>query len=221
MGNTSNYLWPYPALPDPANVPADIQALADSADTDVKSLEDRIAALESSTRYGWTFIDSGTQTGEFDVDFTAAGKYPAGTFDILRLHFQPYLVSGNSWLIAQTNGVIDSTFYNRGWIGWEFDGGTRNRFESNTSDRWALGYISAQDGCNVETTIYRANVASKLPMRSVSNRGGPSSFDLNREIMHCHGSVNTDTLINSMRLFVTGTETLGTIHWHVEGFLTP
>lgn len=47
MGTTTNYAWPYPELGDAPNVPADMQALADASDTDVKAIDDRLATAES------------------------------------------------------------------------------------------------------------------------------------------------------------------------------
>lgn len=48
MGATSNYAWPYPANSDGPFGPSQIQALATAADTTVKAIDVRVAALETA-----------------------------------------------------------------------------------------------------------------------------------------------------------------------------
>jgi hypothetical protein len=79
MPTTANYSWPSPASTASPNVPVDIKALADAADTTVKTIDDRVAAVESTrargiVKYGWrtttstNTANSSTAVGVFRVD---------------------------------------------------------------------------------------------------------------------------------------------------------
>lgn len=47
MATTANYAWPSPASSAAPNVPLDIKALADAADTTVKAIDTRVGVIET------------------------------------------------------------------------------------------------------------------------------------------------------------------------------
>lgn len=212
--NTPIYGFPYQELSDPPHGPNLGQDLATAVETEIDRIDTDIADLKQ----GWNFIASGVETAPFTVDFTAGGKFAAGTFKMLRVNMTVQLDTGNSFVIGRVNGLSGATLYNRGWWGESFDGTTSSRKVSNTSDRAVFGYVSAQIGGNLEVMYYKTDVASEIPMRAISNRGAPDGFDGNREFMHTTNALNTNTLIDSMNFFITGTETIAAAEWFAEGF---
>lgn len=91
MPTTANYAWPSPASSASPNVPVDIKALADAADTTVKSIDNRLTTVESSrarglVKYGFVTTASGVSTSS-----TAVG--------VMRLD-SISLLSGRAYLIS-------------------------------------------------------------------------------------------------------------------------
>lgn len=91
MPTTANYGWPSPASTASPNVPVDIKALADAADTTVKSIDNRLVTVESNrargiVKYGFVTTPSGVSTSTTAVA-------------VMRLDDIP-LLSGRSYLIT-------------------------------------------------------------------------------------------------------------------------
>lgn len=91
MPTTANYGWPSPASTASPNVPVDIKALADAADTTVKSIDNRLVTVESNRARG--IVKQGFVT-------TSSGVSTSSTaVAVMRLD-SISLLSGRSYLIS-------------------------------------------------------------------------------------------------------------------------
>lgn len=171
---------------------------------------------------GWNHIASGEETTDFTIDFTDGGRFPAGTFSMLEIRIEPVMVTGNDFIVGAVNGISTTDFHNRSWLGKDFstDGTTSKRTSSSSGTRWAIGYVSAQDGGLSKFWIADTDRASKLPMQGASNRGAPAGFEANREWMTFWGSVASDTLISSLDIFTTSSS-VSFAKWYAMGYWVP
>lgn len=171
---------------------------------------------------GWNHIASGEETSNFTIDFTAGGLYPAGTFSMLEIRMEPFISTGNDFVVGQVNSISTANFHNRAWSGEDFatDGATASRNSANSGTRWALGYISQQQGGMVKCWIAGTDEASNLPMESRSRRGGLSGSESNREWMECWGTVESNTLIDHLDIFTTSGN-VSYAKWYATGYWIP
>lgn len=213
-GTTPIYGFPYQELSDPPHGPNLGQDLAEALETEIDRIDTDIADLKQ----GWNFIDSGRETTDFSIDLTAGGKYPAGTFRMIKIHLDDLrLDTGNSWIIYTLNSVTGATDYSRGWHGESFDGTSTTRNNSSSSDNGVIGYISAQVGNYAEATLLRTHEISDVPVIGESRRGAPDGFDGNREWMKTTNVLNTDILVDTIHLAATA-GVIAEANWYAEGF---
>jgi len=87
MPQTPTYSWPYPALSDPPNGAAQIEALAEAAESTVKSLDTRLTKVETPVRCrvrfsGSFFLAAGANLMAEGGWFAVSGEDPLSMFSI-------------------------------------------------------------------------------------------------------------------------------------------
>lgn len=91
MPTTSNYAFPYPALTDAPNVPADVRALAQAVDTEIARVE----------------ADVNTEIAQLDVDM--ADRLEAGRVAVIQVSITPSAPNTPTFISASWGKTIPGT----------------------------------------------------------------------------------------------------------------
>ena len=193
---------------------------SDVSDSDItdERLYSRSPLLPS---FGWVPINSGlhASTGFFDVDVTAGGMFPAGTFELLRLHLRGHLDDvGTVWV--RPNNDSGAGYITGGNVARASDGDVVDSFHNASAGEMRVAQWGTRAAGNTaKVTLYRTGgTGHTVTMESSGVRNADSAAD--HRFSRYGGRVNTPMLISSLR--VAGTIGDATqfedVRWWLEGY---
>ncbi|GAB3224101.1 hypothetical protein GCM10027447_12360 [Glycomyces halotolerans] len=228
MASTPNQGFPYPVGSDIPDVPADIQALAESLDTKITaddatiaSLDARLTALENGTGgIGWIPIATGSNSGaSFSIDLTAGGLFPdPPLFNLIRLHMRYDLDASDGQVRMQINGDSDAV-YRSGMVVLDAEGNIDTSVVDHESagSSWVIGHGSTVSTGNLICTIFHtAANPGLLNFQSTSTRESDTASV--QRFAPAWGDLTSTKTLSSLTLLVGGAATsYSSAWWWVEG----
>src|SRR5690554_7736615 len=139
--------------------------LAEAVEAELSRVDNDIAGLVEDIEeaaLGWTPIGAGEQSNvsAFVIDVTAGGKYPAGTFSLMRLYLRGQMDGTAQWLSLNINDSLTEDSHRTSWLVYDAEG---NLDENGTEDRvaWRIAFWSGTLIANVaQVTLYATNIPS-------------------------------------------------------------
>ena|SRR5690554_1196584 len=193
--------------------------LAEAVEAELSRIDGDVADLQAEVARGWTPIASGGEAAvsAFTVDVTAGGRYPAGTFSLLRLHLRGQMDSDAQWLSLNINNSLDADTHRRGWLQFRASDGTVTDSGMGDATTWRIGYWSGQlvgNTCTVE--LFDTDIASFVSYKSTSEyQSGNASTFYRTE---CWGRLNENRLVSSLRVGRVGSSNISSCRWWLEGY---
>lgn len=185
-------------------------------DTDVLEAWDGSAWSQLARLGGWSRIAAGSESGvgAFDIDLTAGGSFPAGTFGTIRVRADGF-VDGASGIGLRVNGQTGNTYIREVLTFDIAAGGTIDEAQHNTGgSAWLLGEWGTGQYNPLEFTIFRASDSVEISMQYQSSNLGSGKASIGG------GRYNGNILPSTLTLFIAngGTE-FSQISWEVEGYI--
>ena len=219
MPSTPTYGLPFEA---PGDLPGhtldggpvgDQPILAEAVESELLRIDGDVADLQAEVARGWTPIGSGNESSNFTIDLTAGGKFPAGTFEVMRLYMRGSLSTDGTLVQVRVNSDTTSGMHRAGWmIFTPSTGATEGDVRDATS--WPVAQWSTANVGLAEVTIFNTHISTQLGYRANGYRGGSTSA---RRVFEAGGDLLNSRLINSLQVFpFTGGITA--CRWWVEGF---
>lgn len=179
---------------------------------------DKIDTFASKTDLGWTYVDSGVanDVNSFIIDFTIGGKFPAGTFSMVRV----FMAGTNDASIGSSvrmrvNSDDTTDLYKKSRLGFDYTDGISNVNTSVSSTLWEGSFFNdTDDGNTFEFTIFGTKENSKLSLLGTGVRilSGDTHYFI-------AGDLSEARLLDSLQIFLaTGVNFINTV-WFAEGFL--
>jgi hypothetical protein len=222
MGATTPYGFRFPQATAVPDVPVDMRNLAEDVNDKVVLVDQDIASQADAiaeAALGWVPIASGTvdAVANWVIDATAAGKYPAGTFSMMRLHMRGRL-SASEYITLNVNDSLTSDSHRRGWIRRRASDGTVSDSGFGDSTTWRIGYWSGVLIGNTATVgLFETDIASFVSFRGESEfQSGVGTSHFKTETW---GRLNENRQVSSLRVgnILGGVTFVGTRYW-LEGY---
>jgi len=183
-------------------------------DSDIAGLVDDIeeAAL------GWTPIGAGEQSNvsAFVIDATAGGKYPPGTFSMMRLYLRGDMDGEAQWLSLNINNSLTEDSHRTSWLRYNAQGTLEaNGHEDRVT--WRIAYWSGALIANAaQVTLYATDVPSFVSYEATGTYIASGASASRRSITW--GRLNENRLVTSLRVGRIGTADIATCRWWLEGW---
>jgi hypothetical protein len=195
--------------------------LAEKVENQMVRIDDDIATLQTAVAHGWVPIDAGTESGvdTFDIDPTAGGLYPAGTFALMRLYLRGS-TDGDSYVTLRVNdSVADS--HRRGWVTFRTDTGAAVDSGHGDATNARIADWSSVFGNNCQVTIFNTDISSHVSWEADAGRIA-SSGEFHRR-MFAHGSRKDGNVIVSSLTIGTAAPVADftSCRWILEGLRLP
>jgi len=188
---------------------------------DIATLQAEVSDLEDGTSLiGWVPVASGVQgvgTGPFTIDITDGGRFPAGTFDMLRLYLHGDL-DGTGSVRLRTNATINGhrtsayTISATGTVG--------DTTFQDAASQWFLAFWNTSNNNHVECTII--DTGGTVAASYMSKGSQTSAINSNNLNSHCWGELTENRLIDSLEIrpFSDASNLFGNVgvKWWVEGY---
>jgi hypothetical protein len=212
----------------PAELPGRTLTGEDASPILAEAVEDELERIDAAIQVaadaaaeaalGWTPIGSGTHTGDaFSIDVTAGGKWPAGTFGLMRLHMRGQLAD-TAWPTLGLNGIGDAGSHRRGYILRRASDGAVEEADFDDTTVWRIGnWASAITGSTLTCTLYGTDGLNLVSFDSFSSRqSGASATHIEGRFWGRH---NSTVLVSSLRVGTTSpVTTYDALQWWLEGY---
>lgn len=195
-------------------------------DTQHETNVDKIDAVGSDLEYsvgGWTYIGHNNagerNVGTVNIDVTADGKFPAGTFSMLRLYMRYDLNSAGEFVSLRLNGDTSGSNYFSGRTQYDAAGNFVDAGYSNPLSRFVIGVGGTISTNNLICTLYNTHQNDLTSFRGTAVRQSDSATA--HWIMFAHGRRATNIgPITELNLTVFGDQFVYMVWW-LEGFKVP
>jgi len=178
---------------------------------------DKIDTFASKTDLGWTFIASGgPENNSFTIDITDGGKWPAGTFSMVRVKMSGRVATAGSIILLRVNNDSTADLHRRARIGFKFTDGLVSLSASGLSTSWHAGSWSSDDFNLCEFTIFGTKVSAQLSFVGNTIRTEASDTSTNNIYNIIGGDLSVARLLDNLR--VDNGSFRDTL-WVAEGFL--
>ena len=207
-----------PEKSDQPDVAGDMLNLGEDVRDQLVRVDNDIAEIQTELGRGWVPIDSGEEDGNFTIDLTAGGKFPAGTFSLIRIYFRGSTSADGVRVQARVNEDTTPELHLRAWqVVNTNSGAIVDSLEGNNPDvtSWPFAYWSSAASCNAQMLIYRTDVPSILSMEATSYRAASGANA--RHIGTFRGHLAEPRLLHSLRIFPF-TGVINDCLWWAEGF---
>jgi hypothetical protein len=181
---------------------------------DIQTVADAAAAAA----LGWVPIASGSETAAFTIDLTAGGTWPAGTFELVRVHFRGATSVDGVRVNARVNADSTAALHLRTWEVRNLNGGAIiDSLAGNSGEvtSWPFAWWSSGLSCNAQMLIFNTDVSSILSMESSSYRASAGDTIRHRGVFHGH--LASSRLLSSLQIFAT-TGSISSCRWWATGY---
>ena len=154
--------------------------------------------------------------GFFDIDLTAGGRFPAGTFALIRFHAHGSL-DDEGFVWARVNNDTTGSDHRWGYKTEEFASGEVVDFDRSAgAGQWQVGHWSTT-ACSLELTLIGTHVSQNVQFRSESSRAGGTTDHV---ITRAAGRLMVSQLVDSLRVAgsIGDSSQFTTLRWWVEGY---
>lgn len=189
--------------------------LAEAVEAELSRIDSDVADLQAEVARGWIPIGSGEELSNFTIDLTAGGKFPAGTFSLIRVYLRGSLTVDGVRIQVRVNGDTTPELHLRSWMVHRMDTGALVESGADAVTSWPVGLWSTGASCNSRITIYRTDVSSILSFDAVGYRA--SSGNTLRYRMQSNGHLAAARLLSSLQVFPF-TGSIARCFWWAEGF---
>jgi hypothetical protein len=165
---------------------------------------------------GWRHIGAAQETANFTIDLTAAGRFPAGTFRLIRVHFRGSITVDDVNLNCRVNSDSTAGLHERGFTVGSLADGAVAATGSSDATSWLLARWSTFAANNATITIYDTHLDTTISFQSTGIR--VSSTDSAQQISEAGGRLNDSRLIDSLQVFPTS-GAVSSLRWTAEGYL--
>jgi hypothetical protein len=188
--------------------------LAEEVETELIRIDADVAAVQDAVAVGWRPIIAGTETGNFTIDLTASGEFPAGTFDLIQVRFRGSL-SEESYLQVRVNGDSTADLHRRAsWLISSVDGSVIDPHSADGTT-WRIAQWSTGVSNTGQIIIYNTDVSSILSCDASGFRA--SAGTTLRRRTEAHGFLTSARLLSSLTVFpVAGAVTA--CRWWAQGY---
>lgn len=220
MPSTPTYGLPFEA---PGDLPGhtldggpvgDQPILAEAVEAELSRIDGDVADLKAEVARGWTPIGSGNESSNFTIDLTAGGKFPAGTFELIRVHMRGSLTVDGVRIQVRVNADNTAGLHRHArWV-WNADGSSLADSTAFDGTAWPVAEWSTANVGLAEFTIFRTNVSSQLGYVTQGYRGGGTGV---RRLFLAGGDLVSSRLLNSLQVFPVSGQ-VATCFWWAEGY---
>src|SRR5690606_22028030 len=195
--------------------------LAEAVEAEASRVANDIAGLAEDIEeaaVGWTPIGAGEQSNvsAFVIDVTAGGKYPPGTFSLMRLYLRGEMDGDAQWVSLNINNSLTEDSHRTSWLRYNAQGSLE---ASGHEDRvtWRIAYWSGTLIANVaQVTLYATNTPSYVSYEATGTYIATGGSASNRSVTW--GRLNENRLVTSLRVGRIGTADIATCRWWLEGW---
>lgn len=192
--------------------------LAEAVETELVRVEQAIADLRTEALRGWRPIADGAEesVGFFDIDLTAGGDFPAGTFGLVRIHLRGQLTvnGGNIWARVNNSGNSDHRW---GMVVTQLSNGTVADSGRGDSNEWRLAEWSSSPSSTCTVTLYRTDGAPGII--SYQSQGGTYGGTSNHLVSVAAGRLMMSQTLSSLRIGGSiGGGQFDNVRWWAEGY---
>lgn len=195
--------------------------LAEAVEDELVRIDGDLVDVQDQVAVGWRPIAAGIESGvlAFDIDATAGGTYPAGTFSMMRLYLRGS-TDGDSYVTMRINDSVDSS-HRRGWVtfrtdtGAVIDSGHGDASNARIAD-WSSVFSNA---CNV--LIFNTSTSSHVSWEADSARIATTG-EFHRRMLAHGARVDANNLVSSIRIATAvPAVNLLSCRWVLEGLRLP
>src|SRR5690554_3478008 len=205
-----------PEKSDQPDVAGDMLNLGEDVRDELVRIDNDIAEIHTELGRGWVPIGFGEENSNFTIDLTAGGKFPAGTFALIRVHMRGSLTVDGVRIQVRVNA--DNTAGLHRHARWVWNSNDSSLADSSSFDgtAWPVAEWSTANVGLAEFTIFRTDATSQLDYVTQGYRGGGTGV---RRLFLAGGDLSTSRLLNSLQVFpVSGA--VATCRWWAEGYRT-
>lgn len=233
MPNTSIYGLPFEQTPDDqpgitlhGGTSGTETILAESVETELARIDQDItdanAAIVEAAK-GWVPIveDFFSGTPPFTVDLTVGGKYPAGTFSVVKIYATGSLSGSAGHVTMRVNNDITADLHESARIRQRASDGSVVDSALGTGTIWRIGrWGTLTGGSSLECTIFNTDTSNFLTFKSSSGAIG-STASVSHETRFW-GRLNDSRLLDSLRFdtFDAAADYDG-FAYQIEGWVAP
>ena len=171
--------------------------LAEAVEAELLRVDQSVADLRADALRGWRPIGSGavTSVGFFDIDLTAGGTFPAGTFSLVQVHLVGKLSidGGNIWARVNNNGNSDHRW---GIVVTQLSNGATTDSGRADGNEWRIGEWSSSPRSTCDLRLYGTDVTPGIIayQAEASTAGGTSNHLMSRAAGRLMASQNLSSL---------------------------
>jgi hypothetical protein len=151
-----------------------------NVEQDLNANSDKIDAFASRVDFGWIFIDgkygSNQETGNFVIDLTAGGKYPANSFGVVKIFLRGQL-NDEGWFGFRVNDDNAAGLHRNAFEAKRIQDNVIQSNGTNNLTVWRVAYWSTAFNNIAEATIHMPTIDSNPSFQSEGYRaaGGETS----------------------------------------------
>jgi len=188
--------------------------LAEQVAEKFQSVDNDIADIQTVISQGWIPIGFGAETGNFTIDLTAGGRFPAGTFSLIRVRMRGSLTVDGVRIQVRVNSDNTAGLHRHArWV-WNANDSALADSSSFDGTAWPVAEWSTANVGLAEFTIFRTDVSGQLGYVTQGYRGGATGV---RRLFLAGGDLSSARLLSSLQVFpVSGAVNL--CQWWAEGF---
>jgi hypothetical protein len=192
--------------------------LAEQVQAKFVTVDADVAALQTAVGLGWVPIGFAEETGNFTIDLTAGGAFPAGTFRMIRIFFRGAISTDDTNLNCRVNGDSTAGLHERGAITRQLSDGSVVTSFASAATSWPLGRFSTFAANNAEITVFDTHLNTTISFMSRGHRA--SSVATAMQIQEGGGRLAANRLLSTLTVFPTS-GSVSSIRWIAEGWRAP
>ena len=195
--------------------------LAEAVEAELQRIDGDIAGLVTDIEeaaLGWVPIGAGEQSNvsAFVIDVTAGGKYPAGTFQLLRLYLRGQMDGTSQWVTLNINDSLTSESHRTSWLLYDAEG-TLDENGINDGTTWRVAFWSGSLIGNVaQVTLYATDVPAFVSYEATGTMIASGATASRKSLTW--GRLNENRLVSSLRVGRVGSSNISSCRWWLEGW---
>jgi hypothetical protein len=195
--------------------------LAEQVEDELERIDNDVAGLQTEVAQGWRPIDAGVESGVtgFDIDATAGGIYPAGTFAMMRLYLRGS-TDGDAYLALRVGDLVADS-HRRGWVTFRTDTGAVVDSGQGDATNARVADWSSVFSNNCDVLIFNTGTSSHVSWEASSSRIA-SSGEFHRRMLAHGARIDGNVLVSTLRISTASPVVdILSCRWILEGLRLP
>lgn len=206
MPSTPIYGFPFPTLDDQpgatlhGGTSGTEPILAEKVEGELERVDQSLSTVQTDVARGWRPIGHNDEPGGvFNIDLTAGGKFPAGTFTIIKVYLRGDLSEFGTRLNVRVNNDSTAGLHRRAYEVRRLDNQAIIESGSDAVTSWPVAYWGTATNSIAEMTMWPCDGSRRVTMKAWSVR--TSGISSNRERLESQGDLEEARLVSSLQVF--------------------